>query len=97
MAFTNGQFLDVNTEVKVANSPLIIDLHIKDLIRQELKRDDSNVPKEVWFLSAISCERNGLSLLENTLICFLWVRREAAIAITISTSSAQSWSRDDLA
>lgn len=95
MAFTNGQFLDVNTEVKVANSPLIIDLHIKDLIRQELKRDDSNVPKEVWFLSAFSCERNGLSLLENTLICFLWVRREAAI--TISTSSAQSWSRDDLA
>lgn len=95
MAFANGQFLDVNTEVKVANSPLIIDLQIKDLIRQELKRDDSNVPKEVWFLSAISCERNGLSLLENTLICFLWVRREAAI--TISTSSAQSWSRDDLA
>lgn len=95
MAFANGQFLDVNTEVKVANSPLIIDLHIKDLIRQELKRDDSNVPKEVWFLSAISCERNGLSLLENTLICFLWVRREAAI--TFSTSSAQGWSRDDLA
>lgn len=47
MAFANGQFLDVNTEVKVANSPLIIDLQIKDLIRQELKRDDSNVPKEV--------------------------------------------------
>lgn len=47
MAFANGQFLDFNTEVKVANSPLIIDLHIKDLIRQELKRDDSNVPKEV--------------------------------------------------